>query len=541
MLRSSLVPLNYSGSVDSQGQNVVTGFSLPLPNSDCGQIPIRPAEASSVEIWNVHSGTDAVRDYSVGTSYPLATNFQSPELFMEGIPISGAVALHAISVARYGTSEDQQKLTTLDSCAYPLEYPNSTVPNHSSNVASSSFETMNYGYEGSPFDRRTKWNFNKFTSQELFRRIVGRNGTENSASNGWVLSENTAGMDSSSPGASHSELCLSLSTCQRSVAPGTSIREHCSEMSSVTSYALHRKHVGSEQKSCSSNNPSLSFNSDKPLQLSLMSGSRFFQAMQEILAEIARYALLSYTSTCIGNGINVSFSSSCPSERGFSALDFSDGIDRGCGVISRNNLIQRGVEAKKRQLLALLQVVDDQYNHCLDEVHTVISAFHAVTQLDPNIHARFALPTIASMYKNLRERISCRILEISANFTECEPLQEKSFEMSLVQKQWALQQLRKRDPQLWRPQRGLPERSVSVLRAWMFQNFLHPYPKDTEKHLLALRSGLTRSQVSNWFINARVRLWKPMIEEMYAEMNGRKTHGTRTSHVLFENGRFTMN
>lgn len=28
-------------------------------------------------------------------------------------------------------------------------------------------------------------------------------------------------------------------------------------------------------------------------------------------------------------------------------------------------------------------------------------------------------------------------------------------------------------------------------------------------------------QVSNWFINARVRLWKPLIEEMYAEMNRR--------------------
>lgn len=29
-------------------------------------------------------------------------------------------------------------------------------------------------------------------------------------------------------------------------------------------------------------------------------------------------------------------------------------------------------------------------------------------------------------------------------------------------------------------------------------------------------------QVSNWFINARVRLWKPMIDEMYSEMNKRK-------------------
>ena len=26
----------------------------------------------------------------------------------------------------------------------------------------------------------------------------------------------------------------------------------------------------------------------------------------------------------------------------------------------------------------------------------------------------------------------------------------------------------------WRPQRGLPERAVSILRAWLFEHFLHP-------------------------------------------------------------------
>lgn len=28
---------------------------------------------------------------------------------------------------------------------------------------------------------------------------------------------------------------------------------------------------------------------------------------------------------------------------------------------------------------------------------------------------------------------------------------------------------------IWRPQRGLPERSVAILRAWLFEHFLHPY------------------------------------------------------------------
>lgn len=27
---------------------------------------------------------------------------------------------------------------------------------------------------------------------------------------------------------------------------------------------------------------------------------------------------------------------------------------------------------------------------------------------------------------------------------------------------------------VWRPQRGLPERAVAVLRAWLFDHFLHP-------------------------------------------------------------------
>jgi hypothetical protein len=29
-------------------------------------------------------------------------------------------------------------------------------------------------------------------------------------------------------------------------------------------------------------------------------------------------------------------------------------------------------------------------------------------------------------------------------------------------------------PCCWRPQRGLPERSVAVLKAWMFEHFLKP-------------------------------------------------------------------
>lgn len=76
---------------------------------------------------------------------------------------------------------------------------------------------------------------------------------------------------------------------------------------------------------------------------------------------------------------------------------------------------------------------------------------------------------------------------------------------------------------VWRPQRGLPERAVAILRAWLFEHFLHPlvslslysslpfdfctlfcyinflvfvrYPTDTDKHMLATQTGLSRNQV----------------------------------------------
>lgn len=118
--------------------------------------------------------------------------------------------------------------------------------------------------------------------------------------------------------------------------------------------------------------------------------------------------------------------------------------------------------------------MDNRYSQCLDEIHTVISAFHAATELDPQIHAHFALQTISVLYKDLRERISNYILAMGSSFNKSSAEEnEWSVETSFLQKQWALQQLKRKD-QLWRPQRGLPERSVSVLRAWMFQNFLHP-------------------------------------------------------------------
>ncbi|KAL1552354.1 homeobox protein ATH1-like [Salvia divinorum] len=363
--------------------------------------------------------------------------------------------------------------------------PGKYIEGISSNPSACVNSMFEAGFGGLPCDATsTRWGFNGgVDSPELQESSI--------VMNEWMLKEHER-LSSMDP---NKELSLSIAT-SRPCRVGGGSELSSSGVSSYTS--LDRRRVGSDNALCSSSS-SLALN----FSASEASGSSFFLALQEILAEFACYALESSQGTTPG----------C-----------SDGLETEHGFVSHNNTNNSSNESKKKHLMSLLQVVDNQYSRCLDEIHTVVSAFRAVTELDPNLHARFALPTVSAMYKDLRGRICSHILAMgAARNDEGETREDRPIETSFIQKQWAIQQLKKRDHQLWRPQRGLPERSVSVLRAWMFQNFLHPYPKDAEKHLLALNSGLTRSQVSNWFINARVRLWKPMIEEMYADMNRRKS------------------
>ncbi|KAK8610272.1 hypothetical protein V6N13_081435 [Hibiscus sabdariffa] len=366
--------------------------------------------------------------------------------------------------------------------------------------------------------------------------------------NGWIPS-NGANLILDYPCGSSknsNELSLSLATSLPGVISGNNISDQSSEINCC----LNATRLGSEQTSRNAKELSLSFGSDGPVQVShLISGSRYLHAVQEILAQIASYSLENLEQMSVGARATTAFSSSCLAGRWMALMDSNDlpHVNGNTEVRLEAQVQKRAVEAKKSQLLTLLQAVDDRYSQCLDEIHTVIFAFHAATELDPRVHASFALHTVSFLYKNLRERISNQILAMGENFENgCTRSRGKSFQNSFIQEQQsALQQLKQEDL-IWRPQRGLPEKSVSVLRAWMFQNFLHPYPKDAEKHLLAIKSGLTRSQVSNWFINARVRLWKPMIEEMYSEMNRRQAEeGTNSSkprsQISINHQRFNIN
>jgi len=66
-----------------------------------------------------------------------------------------------------------------------------------------------------------------------------------------------------------------------------------------------------------------------------------------------------------------------------------------------------------------------------------------------------------------------------------------------------------------RKRTSFPRATTAKLKRWLCENILNPYPKEEDKRALCKQCDLTISQLQTWFINARIRLWKPCIEHVY--------------------------
>ncbi|CAA7035611.1 unnamed protein product [Microthlaspi erraticum] len=187
---------------------------------------------------------------------------------------------------------------------------------------------------------------------------------------------------------------------------------------------------------------------------------------------------------------------------------------------------RQDLQNKLSKLLSILDEVDRRYKQYYHQMQIVVSSFDVIAGCGAaKPYTALALQTISRHFRCLRDAISGQILVTRRSLGgESDGLDGGGVRISRlrnvdqqVRQQRAFQRLGVMQPHAWRPQRGLPDSSVLILRAWLFEHFLHPYPKDSDKIMLARQTGLSRGQVSNWFINARVRLWKPMVEEMYME------------------------
>nr|URM60723.1 TALE family protein [Gymnema sylvestre] len=266
------------------------------------------------------------------------------------------------------------------------------------------------------------------------------------------------------------------------------------------------------------------------MQRSVLLSTKYLKAAQELLDEVVS----------VGKGVMKSgaHESAKGTPNHGQAKDFGESSEMAASgeevQNGKDNSSKRGTELttaerqeiqmKKAKLVNILDEVEQRYRQYHHQMQIVISWFEQAAGIgSAKTYTALALQTISKQFRCLKDAILGQIRAASKSLGEEESLGGKNegsrlkFVDNQLRQQRALQQLGMIQHNAWRPQRGLPERSVSVLRAWLFEHFLHPYPKDSDKLMLAKQTGLTRSQVSNWFINARVRLWKPMVEEMYIE------------------------
>uniref|UniRef100_A0A6N2LQD7 POX domain-containing protein n=1 Tax=Salix viminalis TaxID=40686 RepID=A0A6N2LQD7_SALVM len=144
--------------------------------------------------------------------------------------------------------------------------------------------------------------------------------------------------------------------------------------------------------------------------------------------------------------------------------------------------------------------VDRRYNHYCEQMQMVVNSFDlvlgfgaavpytALAQKAMSRHFRCLKDAVAAQLKHSCELLGDKDGAGTSGITKGETPRLKLLEQSLRQ-QRAFHQMGMMEQEAWRPQRGLPERSVNILRAWLFEHFLHPYPSDADKHLLARQTG----------------------------------------------------
>ena len=115
-------------------------------------------------------------------------------------------------------------------------------------------------------------------------------------------------------------------------------------------------------------------------------------------------------------------------------------------------------------------------------MQSVVSSFDVVA--GPGAakpYTAVALQTISRHFRCLKDAINDQINVIRKKLGEEENSSGKEGKLTRLRyidqqlrQQRAFQQYGMIPQNAWRPQRGLPENSVTILRAWLYEHLLHP-------------------------------------------------------------------
>ncbi|KAI4386061.1 hypothetical protein MLD38_004029 [Melastoma candidum] len=276
---------------------------------------------------------------------------------------------------------------------------------------------------------------------------------------------------------------------------------------------------------------------------SILKSSKFLKPAQLLLHEMCGIPdTFTIQASCVLEG--------CPKDVGLGGASGLGGLSGSCSSGSLHPEYQQ----MKAKLLHMQVEVCRRYREYHQQMHLVFSSFQTVAGLSSATPCiSLALDTILRNFDFLKNAILYQIRHLKKYFGEESPFPSigpgtnrgdlrrskmKCINPSFPKHKYSAVGKERFDAQrVFRAQRGLPEHAVAILRAWLFEHFLHPYPTDADKHILARQTGLSRNQVSNWFINARVRIWKPMVEEIHMletkeQADASQTHMGSTTQAI---------
>ncbi|KAM3287801.1 BEL1-like homeodomain protein 9 [Capsicum chacoense] len=376
-------------------------------------------------------------------------------------------------------------------------------------ISSSSFQEINntppflYNTQQSTFDVVYKQEQISSATHEPNITITHNNNNNNNSSNNYVSTGQGLSL-SLSYQPHHQNQLIRTSTSNSTVPLELNLQKYDSSLFVAAAAAAYcNNELSSKSNSSTILGPFTGY-------ASILKGSRFLKPAEQLMEQI-----------CDLGNIN----------RGIYAEKFVEVDDVVVMDLSPDASDDDGSEHRrnKSNLVSMLDEVYKRYKQYYQQLQGVVASFESVPGLGNA--APFANQSIKALSKHFRclkkaisdqmnytikshshsSQINCDD-STSTKFVGKDKLNHNNFQRATAIHNAGF--VEHHQP-VWRPQRGLPERAVTVLRAWLFDHFLHPYPTDSDKVMLAKRTGLSRNQVSNWFINARVRLWKPMVEEIH--------------------------
>lgn len=119
----------------------------------------------------------------------------------------------------------------------------------------------------------------------------------------------------------------------------------------------------------------------------------------------------------------------------------------------------------------------ERYRQYLHQMQALIFTFEAVAGVgSAKTYTSLAMHTISKQFRCLCDAISDQIQEISKCLGEEDHFGPRLWVVNhQLGPQGVPQHVVMIKNNAWKPQRGLPERAVAILRSWLMENFLHPY------------------------------------------------------------------